>query len=271
MKPFLRLIRPVNCLMASLAVLVGAYLGGISIVITPVAFAMLAAFLVSGGGMVINDYYDRDLDFIYDHDRPIPSGEISLRTALILTFVLFATGIYLSFWINIYAFVVACINSGLLIAYAMDLQKRLLVSNLTVSFLVGSTFVFGGIAVGNFMPSLLLALMAFFANTAREIIKDAEDKEADATKNVRSVPLVLGKKRTRMLSSVFVIVSILLSPLPLVLGIFGLWYGVTVLLPVATFIRSVQMIEMEEDPSKIQGMLKLGMLLGLIAFLAGAF
>ncbi len=271
MKPFLRLIRPINCLMASIAVLIGAYLGGITGSLTPILFGMVAAFAVSGGGMVINDYYDRDLDIIYDHDKPIPNGDISLKTALIISFVLFSVGIYLSAWINIYALSIALINSLLLVGYAKDLQKRFLLSNLVVSFLVGSTFVFGGITVSNFMPSILLAAMAFFANTAREIIKDIEDKEADVTKGVKSVPIVLGKESARTISSLFVIVAICMSPLPIILDIFHIRYGILVTFSVAVFLWSIYLIEKKDDVSKIQGLLKLGMLLGLIAFLGGAF
>ncbi|MFP4116543.1 MAG: UbiA family prenyltransferase [Candidatus Aenigmatarchaeota archaeon] len=270
MKPFLRLIRPVNCLMAAVAVLIGAYLGGIAS-FGPVFLAMATAFLVTGGGMVINDYYDRDLDIIYDHEKPIPNGDVSIKTAIILSFILFAVGIYLSVWINVYALALAAVNSALLVGYAKDLQKRFLVSNITVSFLVGSTFVFGGLAVNNFLPSVLLAAMAFFANTTREIVKDIEDKEADATKGVKSVPIVLGEGKARAVSSSFSLVAILISPLPILLGIFGLFYGIAVVFSVAVFFYSVVLIERKGDPSKIQGMLKLGMLLGLIAFLVGAF
>jgi len=270
MKPFLRLLRPVNCLMAAVAVLIGAYLGGIAS-FGPVVLAMSTAFLVTGGGMVINDYYDRDLDIIYDHDKPIPNGDVSVKTAMILSFILFGVGIYLAFWINPYALALAGVNSALLVGYAKDLQKRFLVSNMTVSFLVGSTFVFGGLAVNNFLPSVLLAAMAFFANTTREIIKDIEDKEADATKGIKSVPIVLGRDKARTVSSLFSIIAIAISPLPILLGIFGIGYGIAVAFSVFVFAYSILMIEKNGDPSRIQGLLKLGMLLGLIAFLVGAF
>lgn len=270
MKPFLRLLRPLNCLMASVAVLIGAHLGGISGNLVQVIFAMGAAFTVSGGGMVINDYYDRELDSIYDQERPIPSGKVSLKSAIVFSIVLFAIGIYLSLWINPYALGLAALNAVLLVAYAKDLQKRFLVSNLTISFLVGSTFVFGGLATKNFLPSLLLATMAFFANTAREIVKDIEDKKADVTKDIKSVPVVLGAGKARMLSSSFVLAAVLFSPLPILLDVFGLRYGVTVILSVAAFLKSIHMTETGQGPSKVQGMLKLGMILGLVAFLAGA-
>lgn len=264
-------MRPLNCGMASLAVLIGAYLGGVGTPLTPVYLAMAAAFLICGGGMTINDYYDRRLDFIHNSEKPLPSGKVSLKAVLIFTFLLFALGLYLSFWVNLKAFFLASFNSILLVAYAKVLQRRFIVSNLTISFLVASTFVFGGFAVGNFFPALLLGLLAFFANIAREIVKDLEDKYADKTSNIRSIPRVLGESRGKDISSVFAIVAVCLSPLPLIFHIFWIKYAFAVVPSVVVFLYSVYLIEGGEDPSRVQSMIKLGMILGLVAFLVGAF
>lgn len=271
MRSFLRLIRPLNCGMASLAVLIGAYLGGITTPLLPLYLAIAAAFLISGAGMTINDYYDRDLDFIYNSEKPLPSGKVSLKAALVFTLLLFALGLYFSFWINLKAFALASLNSFLLVAYAKELQRRFVVSNLVISFLVASTFVFGGLAVGNFLPALLLGLLAFFTNTAREIVKDIEDKHADKTSGIRSIPRVLGEEKARDISSVLLIVAVCLSPLPLLFQIFPIKYLFAVILPIAVFLYSVYLMEEDEDPSRVQTMIKLGMILGLIAFLVGAF
>lgn len=270
MKSFLKLIRPLNCLMAAFAALIGAYLGNITVIL-PTSLAMASAFLICGGGMVINDYYDRDLDFIHNSDRPIPSGKVSLKAALVFSFLLFSIGIFLSFWINTSVFVLAIVNSLFLVGYAKELQKKVFLSNLIVSFLVASTFVFGGLSVGNFFPSLFLGILAFFANTAREVIKDIEDKIADASKGVQSLPMVLGENKSRMISSGFIIISILLSPLPLVFNVFDIKYAFAVIPCIVVFSYSVYLNEKEEDSSEVQSMIKLGMLLGLVAFLAGSF
>lgn len=271
MKSFLRLLRPVNCLMASVAVLIGSYLGGIPGALLPTLLAMASAFLISAEGMVVNDYYDKELDFIYDHDKPLPSGKVSPRQALILTFTFFSIGLYLAFWINLKALLLVSLNSLLLVLYAKELQKRFFISNLIISFLVGSTFLLGGLSVGNYFPALLLGGIAFFANTAREIVKDIEDKSADITKDIKSVPIVLGEDRSRMISSVMVLIAIAISPLPLIFNVFNLRYILFVIPSISVFLYSIYLAEEGEDPSRIQNMHKLGMILGLIAFLGGAF
>lgn len=270
MKPYLRLLRPLNCGMSALAVLIGAYLGGV-ISLQPVFLAMAGAFLICGGGMAINDYYDRDIDLIHKSHRPIPSGKVSLKGVLVFTFVLFAIGLYIAFWINIYAFALAVFNVFLLVVYAMELQKKVVLSNAVVSFLVASTFVFGGLTVGNWAPAAMLGLIAFFANMVREILKDVEDRREDALKGIKSIPMVFGEGKARGISSVLVIVSVLLSPLPIIYGVFGLLYGVAVIPCVALFLYTIYLNEKEGDVSRVQKMIKFAMLLGLVAFLIGAF
>lgn len=269
MNSFFQLLRPVNCAMASVAVLIGAYLGGIGAAL-PLYLAMVSAFLISGGGMVVNDYYDRRLDSVFDPEKPIPSGKISLRGASVLSFLLFALGLYLAFWINLPAFSLAALNSLLLVLYAGFLQKRFFFSNMTVSFLVGSTFVYGGLAVGNILPAFLLGLMAFFANTSREILKDMEDMYADAGRGIRSIPIVLDKEKSRVISAVFTLVAISMTPLPLIMGVFGLLYIIAVVPSVLVFVYSIKLTFGDGRIDAVQRSVKLAMVLGLVAFLAGA-
>jgi 4-hydroxybenzoate polyprenyltransferase len=45
----------------------------------------------------------------------------------------------------------------------------------------------------------ILALMAFIQNLAREILKDVEDMEGDKKISARTVPMILGVQRTKIL------------------------------------------------------------------------
>ncbi|MFP4045567.1 MAG: UbiA family prenyltransferase [Candidatus Aenigmatarchaeota archaeon] len=271
MKHFIRLIRPLNCGMAALAVLIGAYLGGITGSFFFVLIAMVSAFLICGGGMVINDYYDRELDFIFNSERPLPSGKISLKGALVYAFVLFAIGLYLSFWIGNYALLLAIFNSMLLVIYAKTLQKKFFLSNTTVAFLVGSTFVYGGLAVGDWLTPLLLGILAFFATMAREIIKDIEDRYADSRAGIQSVPITLGEEKSRLVAAVFILIAVLTSPLPYLLNVFSWIYLIAVVPSVLTFLYAGYLSYEDEEPAVIQNLLKIAMVLGLIAFLVGVF
>ena len=83
---FIRLMRPVNCTMMGFAVLVGAVLAAASQFSTinwfNIIFGFLTGFTFCAAAMVINDYYDRNIDSINEPNRPIPSGLIKTREAL---------------------------------------------------------------------------------------------------------------------------------------------------------------------------------------------
>src|SRR3989344_7138913 len=151
MLPYLRLIRPLNCFMASVGVYI-AYL----IVTSNYSFnaeitlGILATFFVCAGGMAINDYFDAHVDKINRPKRPIPSGAITKRNALIVSAFLFALGNALAFRISetFFPLYVSLIASMLLIAYAAKLKGIMMVGHLSISFLVALTFLFGGVIAG---------------------------------------------------------------------------------------------------------------------------
>ena len=84
---FLRLIRPVNCVMMGFAVIVGASLVSYPNFSTNLLLGFITSFTLTAASMAINDYYDRDIDAINEPQRPIPSGAISPREALFLAVV----------------------------------------------------------------------------------------------------------------------------------------------------------------------------------------
>ncbi len=77
-KGLLRIIRPVNCIIMSFAVLVGASLTGLdNLNWLSLLYGALTSFTLTGAAMAVNDYYDYDIDKINEPMRPIPSGEVS--------------------------------------------------------------------------------------------------------------------------------------------------------------------------------------------------
>jgi 4-hydroxybenzoate polyprenyltransferase len=94
LRGFIRLMRPINCVMMGFAVFVGALLA----VSQPfqgnwlnIIFGFFTGFVLCGAAMTINDYYDRSIDAVNEPTRPIPSGLVSVRDALVFVFVLKAS------------------------------------------------------------------------------------------------------------------------------------------------------------------------------------
>lgn len=273
-RAILELIRPHNCVYAGVGATIGAIvaLGGVP----PfrVAFAFMAVALISGAGNAVNDYADRELDAVNNPERPIPAGDISQSEALVTARVLFVLGVVFAALTGRYScFALAGINSGLLAYYASDLKRRGLIGNLAISYLVGSTFLFGGLAVGGLEAVGILAAMAGFSTAGRELIKDIEDIEGDREFESKSFPLRFGEKSAAALAITFTILAVALTPIPYWIGIFGEFYFVVVAVSVVVFVAGMVVIgkgQKEEDAAKASLLYKIAMGTGLIAFLVGA-
>lgn len=96
-KPYLQLIRLPNVFTAAADSLAGWLLVEGSLHSpgrwVPLVFASVATY---AGGIVLNDVFDLEVDRVERPGRPLPSGKVPLRTALILGWSLLAAGILLA-------------------------------------------------------------------------------------------------------------------------------------------------------------------------------
>jgi hypothetical protein len=74
-------------------VLAGALLAGASLADARLPLLMLALSLFYIGGMFLNDAFDRDFDAQHRPERPIPSGQVSVRQVFIVGFGLLVAGL----------------------------------------------------------------------------------------------------------------------------------------------------------------------------------
>ncbi|MEM2900336.1 MAG: UbiA family prenyltransferase [Thermoplasmata archaeon] len=270
LRAYFKLMRPGNCIMSALGVFTGAVVAsGLEFINYPlqIIFASLAAMLVTGAGNALNDYYDKDVDKKNHPDRPIPSGAIKPSSAFHTAWILFAVGIVLSIFVNVVCILVAIFNSILLVMYEKDLKAKGLIGNVSIAYLVSSIFLFGGAAVNSLFITFLLVLTSFFATLGREIIKDVEDVEGDIGR--RTLPMIIGKRKSNYFASISILSAIALSPLPYYLfSLFtSILYVVIVFVADAIFIYAIGISF--SKPKEASRMTKLGMFVALIAFLAG--
>lgn len=92
MRAYLELLRPANVVTALSDVLAGFAVAGL------LNWPALPWLLVStaglyGGGVVLNDVFDRDIDRLERPERPIPSGRVTLRGAATSGGVLLVAGV----------------------------------------------------------------------------------------------------------------------------------------------------------------------------------
>ncbi len=264
MKEYFQLIRIKNCIMAGLAGVVG-YLIANNTLGFNIIYVFLVIFFICGFGNIINDIFDIEIDKINKPNRPLPSGKIKIKEAKILAIIFLLLGLVISLLINIYAFLLAIINSLLLYLYAKKFKKYKPVGNIIVSYLTGSVFLFGGLT-GKIERVIILFLCAFLATWCREIVKDYEDIEGDKKNNVITLP-ILFKEKSLYFASFLLFLAILLSFLPYICGIFRLKYLITIIICDVFFIYVIIILLKDKDVKRVSNILKLVMFLVLLAFL----
>jgi len=275
----IELTRPWNCILAGLGVLVGGFIAGESIGIAwsqadmiRMALAFAAAALVTGGGNAINDYCDRKIDKVNRPGRPIPSGRIKDHEALTISQILFMLGIIATIFINVWCVLLAFANAIALVLYAAEFKRCGLAGNAVIGYLVGSTFLFGGLVIGELSAVGILAAIAGFSTVGRELIKDIEDMPGDRKLKMDTFPLRHGARKAAALVTAFIIAAVVLSPVPYLQRIFHWQYLIPLAASISAFICAAAVVLWDQKPTSA-GYASLGckiaMGLGLLAFLIG--
>lgn len=113
-------MRPANIITAFADILAGASIvaGGLVVFYSADLYLLLLATAgLYGGGVVLNDYFDAEIDQLERPERPIPSGQVTKNKALTLGVVLFLIGIAASFLVNVVSGILAVAIAVLATAY----------------------------------------------------------------------------------------------------------------------------------------------------------
>ncbi|PWL08634.1 protoheme IX farnesyltransferase [Methanosphaera cuniculi] len=269
-KSYIEILRPTNALMAVIAVVLMAFIN--RYYIWPAVLGIIAVFLATGAGNVINDYCDYEIDKINKPNRPIPSGRIKRINALYYSLILFGIAIILGFIISIPVGLLVVICTFLMILYAYDLKKRTLIGNICVSLLTALTFVYGGMIVSDVILGVILGVFAFIMTLSREIIKDTEDIKGDKLENAKTFPIIYGAKKAVYLAVILNIITCLLSPLLYIYHIFNIGYLVIVIIADIMFIYTAYMAlgsYSEENLHKVSKYMKIAMCIAFVSFAIG--
>jgi geranylgeranylglycerol-phosphate geranylgeranyltransferase len=270
----LRLIRAVNCLLASAGVWIGAHLTWIDPTYYGPAVASVAAFLICAAGNAMNDLIDIEGDRINHPKRVLVTGRLSPKYARNLAVVLNAVALAMATAISFYMVVMGLVTIGLLAVYNLRLKQIPLAGNAAVAILAGITFITGGLAVDSVLTfrlpgPLIAATFAFFFHLVREIVKDVQDMEGDRRVGLDSLPLRIGNSRALSLALALYVVMVLFTYVP----VFNNWYSrayeiITVYLvdlPLLALMIAIRGCPTSRLLAFGTTALKVGMALGLVA------
>jgi geranylgeranylglycerol-phosphate geranylgeranyltransferase len=275
MAEYLRLTRPPNAFLMFVAVLVGVVFSEQRNFQTlHILLAFLTAYGLTGSSMALNDYFDREVDAVNNPMRPIPSGSVSPGSAVALSAVLAALGLASAALISPQSLIVASAAFAAASAYNWKLKKTGLAGNMVVSFTVVAPFLYGSVISDGVVSGRVgvFALLAFLANTGREVIKGMTDVEGDARRNVMTIARVRGLQAAARLGAALYLAAVALSPLPYLLGVAGPLYLPAVSLADAGFVYSCFKLLKNPDPEtahRQKNLTLIWMLTALVSFLLG--
>lgn len=106
---YLQMMRPANIVTAWADILAGfAAAGVIGLTNTQVAWLLLSTTGLYGGGIVLNDVFDAELDAKERPERPIPSGRASRQGATLLGSLLLVIGVVAAAQVSWLSATIAC-------------------------------------------------------------------------------------------------------------------------------------------------------------------
>jgi geranylgeranylglycerol-phosphate geranylgeranyltransferase len=274
LKSLLLITRPVNCLITFFSILVGAIICVSSVFsVTNMILAALSGGLTAAAGNIINDLFDFEIDKVNRPERALPSGQISKNGAVVFYLILQLGALLLSYFISSAAFVIVLFTALLLFFYSYKLKKLPLVGNLSVAFMTGLAFVYGGVSVSNFHDALIPAFFAFLINLVREVIKDMEDVKGDSSEGVLTFPQRFGFAPAKIIVLIFSLLLIIAALIPYINNIYGIKYFLIIVIlvdPILLYtIASLFKDDSIKNLNKLSFILKLNMLFGLTAIFLG--
>lgn len=272
-KGLFKLSRPVSTLTGVLAVILGGYVAGTG-AWDKVALAALATLCVSASSNAWNDYRDIEIDRINQPRRPLPSGMVTPRAALIFSIVMAALSMTLAAFISPAALLIAFASNAILYVYSVWLKSTVLVGNLTVALISAMSPVFGGVAAGNVRPALWLGAIVFVGILGREVLKTLADYEGDLANNVRTIATVWGPRAARIFFFVLLGATAIVMLTPYLLDYYRPVYAYIVALgvfPVAYYVMvSVHRERTGPQLERLSQLLKYDFLIWFAAVLLGA-
>ena len=196
-----------------------------------VAATCIGGYLSAGGAGAVNHYYDRDIDaqMARTATRPVPAGRVAPLAALafgcglsVLSFL------WLSAFVNVLAAVLAlCGFFGYTLLYTVFLKRRT-PQNIVIGGAAGAVPPLVGWAAvsGSVDPAAwYLFAIVFYWTPPHFWALSLLMKDEYARVGVPMMPVVRGEDETRRQITLYVVLLVFLTLLPVAFGFFGVIYA----------------------------------------------
>ncbi|MBI4360183.1 geranylgeranylglycerol-phosphate geranylgeranyltransferase [Candidatus Micrarchaeota archaeon] len=271
-KPWWQLLRAEHGLIVFMAVVVSQF------VVTgrfeqAFLYPALGPLLITWGAFAWGDYFGLKSDAALKRvDRPLVSKKIKPRHALWAGIALMLAGLAATNPVGREAFALAAVYTLFAFAYDPILKKKPLLGNAFIASAMSVSFIYGNLAAQVPLDNkvVLYAAVAFLAGLGRELIITLRDVAGDKKIGATTLPMVLGAKKTVLLSTVLVYAAVALSLVPLLRPV-HVAYIPLVILTDALFLLGTYYALLSQKTDHLNSARQLtlyGMLFGVLAFAA---
>ena len=253
---------------------------------------LIASILIAGGGYIINDYFDLNIDSINKPDKLIVDKEISRRWAMMLHFIMSISGLVITGYVSMKLnnFLLLLLNGIaviLLWVYSTTFKKKLLSGNIIISALTAWVIFMLFFSelnwnTGKPIPESNLALIsiykltiiyggfAFIVSLIREVIKDMEDEIGDRKYGCTTMPIVWGINATKVFVAVWIIALFGALCAIMIYALFNTWYLVSVyiillLVFIFNIFQKLRKAKSIQDYARLTREVKILMLAGILS------
>lgn len=202
--------------------------------VSPLTWVLIIGGVAAGSAAAdtLTSFNDRDIDAIMDRTkgRPIPTGRISPKNALMFGLILTIISLVLAWLINIWAF--ALMVFGLfdnIVVYSKWLKRKSQTNIILGGFSGGTPALIGYVAVTtqNLEIGLVMASLVFLW-IPTHIWSLALHAKKDYTKaGIPMLPVISGERKSVRIIAGTTLLMVIFSILPFFFGQFGLIYLIT--------------------------------------------
>jgi geranylgeranylglycerol-phosphate geranylgeranyltransferase len=176
-----------------------------------VLLAFISLSFIFGGFNTFNSVIDVEIDMISKPYRPLPSGKITTKNALIYAIILYLLALWIAYHLTDQFFIIALISAIITIFYSLPkikLRKYPLSGNLIGASFIGLLCPLAGWALepSNPIPTYFLGF-TFLFSLSLCITKDLEDVPGDRTYSIKTIPVMFGIKKAIQVAFLLLIFS----------------------------------------------------------------
>jgi len=173
-------------------------------------------------GLYLSDYLDRKLDAIQKPHRPIPSGRIRPKEAIIVGASFAIAGFFLTFLLTLYDVILVFVVALLVFLYAHISKSHGLSGNINRGLVTVAAYFFGVFATNTSFSSIplyvwLLSIVFLLHDTNSNLVGAIRDIEGDKKGGYQTIPVKYGVKNS-------VLFSLLLTAVWLPVSLILPWY-----------------------------------------------